>query len=388
LDKIRILWIANTLSVYTQNLISCLTYEDDNKIIEIDVFDADSSLKQLPEEILSLYGKVHKIEKHFPILLYKIKYIRFVFNLFDAYLSSFKLLKFRYNLVNIHYFTLFAFFLFPVYKKIGLKIMITPWGSDVYRIPYKFQKLLAKYAFKTADYISVHPIKFKKDIKDILYLSDSQIVDIEFGSKIIDTIQEIYNDQSKETIKDEWGLPEKYLIACGYNGNPAHNHLEIINAFKKIKTHITKDVCLVFPFTYGSNVEYYNKVKQELDSLKICYKIYDSFLSDVDMAKLRIITDMFIHVQTSDSYSASLQEYLLTDTKVINGSWLRYPDFEKSGMPYYLLDSFQELPELIIRILGGDNSVVINQQLKNVIIKNGWNSRVKGWYNFYLSQRS
>jgi hypothetical protein len=392
LNNIKILWIADTSSQYIQNLLWHLKDKDTDHIIDIDVFDIFDTVspgKNISKEILPLYGNVYRIKRHFPAFFYKNKYLRFIlFNFFDAYLSFFQVLNFKYNLINIHFFTPLSFFLLPLYRIIASKTMITPWGSDVYRISNRFQKILARHTFKAVDYISVHPVKFKKDIKNILYLSERQVVDIEFGSRIIDVINELYNRQSKETIKDELGFSGKYIITCGYNGNPAHKHLEIISAFREIKTQITKNICLIFPFTYGFNADYYNRVQEELDSLGLCYRMYDSFLSDVDVAKLRIISDMFIHIQISDSYSATLQEYLLTDTKVINGAWLRYPDFEYSGIPYYLLDSIQRLPELIVQILDGDNSVIVSENLKNLIIHNGWNSRIYDWYAFYLLQGS
>ena len=63
---------------------------------------------------------------------------------------------------------------------------------------------------------------------------------------------------------------------------------------------------------------------------------------------LRQSTDLFIHIQTTDANCATVREYLLCRKKVINGSWLCYDDLERYGLPYFNVDSEENLPMCIL----------------------------------------
>jgi hypothetical protein len=43
------------------------------------------------------------------------------------------------------------------------------------------------------------------------------------------------------------------------------------------------------------------------------YSIVSQFLSDEDIARLRIAKDIFIHAQKTDAFSETVQEYLMPE---------------------------------------------------------------------------
>ena len=115
------------------------------------------------------------------------------------------------------------------------------------------------------------------------------------------------------------------------------------------------------------------------------YLILDSFLSSEDAAALRYATDMFIHVQVSDAYSSSVQEYLLCNKKVINGSWLRYDEFEDNGKaPYFVVDNFGTLSETIVKAYNSPNKV-LSARARQFIINGGTKTMIKNWNAFFES---
>lgn len=75
--------------------------------------------------------------------------------------------------------------------------MISPWGSDVYRIN-AFDKLIAKLCYHKVDYISVAPIKFRDDIATLFNVPDGKFVNLGFGSDTIDAINAQKNFRKKK----------------------------------------------------------------------------------------------------------------------------------------------------------------------------------------------
>src|SRR5690606_7299055 len=65
-------------------------------------------------------------------------------------------------------------------------------------------------------------------------------------------------------------------------------------------------------------------IQASLNGLQIPYLLISKSLSDVDVAKLRIETDITINIQISDAFSASLQEHLFAQNLLLVGDWLPY----------------------------------------------------------------
>ena len=208
-----------------------------------------------------------------------------------------------------------------------------------------------------------------------------------FWSLGTDTIDAINAQKklSKEEAKMQLGLTKLYVITCGYNASPSQNHHKILDAIEKIRTQLPENVCLVFPFTYGGTELYKDEIMQRLEACGINYVMYTDFLSLNELVALRKSSDVFIHMQSSDAFSASVQEYLLCDTVVINAAWLRYPTLEIFGKPYIQIDTFEQLSDTILEILSG-RYPVISTKLKSEINNNGWNEKAKDWMKFYIEE--
>lgn len=122
--------------------------------------------------------------------------------------------------------------------------MISPWGSDVYRIN-AFDKLIAKLCYHKVDYISVAPIKFRDDIATLFNVPDGKFVNLGFGSDTIDAIN-AQKKLSKEEAKKKLGLEDSYIITCGYNASISQNHHKLLDAIEKIQSQLPENLCLVF----------------------------------------------------------------------------------------------------------------------------------------------
>ena len=92
---------------------------------------------------------------------------------------------------------------------------------------------------------------------------------------------------------------------------------------------------------------------------------------------------MFIHVQPTDASSASLQEYILCEKKIINGSWLKYPELIKNGViPYFELDNMENLGQKIVDVYRSE-PIKIEESLLNEFENKTWNVVIKDWDNLF-----
>lgn len=264
--------------------------------------------------------------------------------------------------------------------------MISPWGSDIYRIPNKKLKEKFRKVYDAADYVSVaFDIKFKEDIVKTFSVPQSKLVNLGFGSEIIDALIE-KEHINKHFAKKELDVEGTFIITCGYNRNIAHNHLAIIDALIKIKNILPGNTLLFFPMTYGPvDKEYLNKVRQKLVDNAFKFIIFEEFIQAERLTLIQKACDLFIHVQNSDANSATLQEYLLCGTDIINGEWLKYPQFEKYGIPYMQSPSINELSSVLTQYFTSPKDIPVPEELKEDIRRNSWSYKIKEWYNFYLS---
>lgn len=373
----KILIVGKSTDNHIKRLVTHLKAIDETDQLSFDVFDLFFQVNDKN----TLYNKVYVTKHFFFHFLYRVKILRLLFNLMDVYFSFLPILKRRYDLVNVHSWNRYSFFLYPLYRIISVKIMISPWGSDVYRIGF-FDKVMARFCYHQANCISVPPIKFRDDIAKIFNVSKNRFVNLGFGSDTIDAIN-MQKNLSKEEAKFKLGLEKLYVITCGYNASSSQNHNKILDAIDEIRSQLPDNICLVFPFTYGGTEQYKVEIEQRLKLIDVKYVIYTDYLSLDELVALRKSSDMFIHVQSSDAYSASVQEYLLCDVAVINASWLKYQTLEIFGKPYKEIDTFEQLPDSIIEILLGQKPV-IPAELKLAISNNGWNEKAKDWMKFYI----
>lgn len=343
----------------------------------IDILDV--SMKQFFSESSSLYDGVYLIKRTHPSWMYKTPVLKELVKLRDTR-KIFRKIAGQYEVFNIQYVTLQACLLVKYIHRTNAKLITSPWGSDVYRMPNSRRKLVQK-VFNCSDYVAVMPYtKFGEDVKRMFNVQDSRCVSLCFGSDILDKLAE--NTISKNEAKKQFfGSSDNYVIVCGYNAAKAQNHLKIIDVLKQITIFLPSNALIVLPMTYSKNIDYMNEVKDKIEQLGIKYIILDSYLEDDEIVKLRKATDLFIHMQTTDAYSSSLHEYLLCGTTIINAEWLRYPELEQEIIPYNLA-SFENLSSVIIECVN-KKTKINNTCLSFVLDSYKWSTQIQSWNELF-----
>lgn len=288
----------------------------------------------------------------------------------------------KYDCINIHCPSWNFSFLRNDLKSISRKLLITPWGSDVYRVKW-YELLLLKLLYKTSDYVSGIDNRFLRDVKRIFSVPDRKIVSLNLGSDTVDYIKKNKEVITVSKAKEALGVAGHQIITCGYNGARAQNHLAIIKAIIDIKEQLPENIILFFPFTYAGTSEYVDELSVEMDKAGLKYKFFRNYLSIEDLFLLIQSTDLFVHVQTTDADCGSLKEYILCGKKAINGQWLVYDDLKRNEpLPYFPTASLNTLGKDILNAINSE-PIHISPMTFSEIEKFGWDSCIKDWIVFF-----
>jgi hypothetical protein len=162
----------------------------------------------------------------------------------------------------------------------------------------------------------------------------------------------------------------------------------MLRAIADNKNLLPQDYCVIVQLSYGIQKE---ELKQKLPKLaqELGLKVYliTEFLSTELVAVLRLITDLFIHVQKTDATNASILEYLLADTEVINGEWLKYRFIEQDGKPFYTCKSLDQLSSCLQHVLTNQNRENQVTEKTKQVIRNfkSWKVALNRWHILFES---
>jgi hypothetical protein len=290
----------------------------------------------------------------------------------------------HFDYISIQYIKPEYCFLVDYFKKSATKLVITPWGSEVYSVG-RVYKYLVKRVFDNSDYVTGPDDRFTRDFTKIFNVPSKKIVHCDLGVAPIDYIIDHKDKIDSDEAKHQLGLDNCYIITCGYNANPAHHHIKMIEAIQKTKDELPQNLVLFFPLTYPNNPEYKQMVRQKVEESGLKAVIFDQFLDIPHLFLLRQATDLFIHIQSTDASSGTLYEYILCEKKILNGAWLQYPEIEINGAkPYYLVDNLDNLGQAIVNAYKSE-PIIINKQVLKDLEKKQWKVVIKDWDYFFSS---
>lgn len=290
----------------------------------------------------------------------------------------------RYDVTHIHFLEPFYSSVWQNIKEKSKKLIVSVWGSDYYRMSDENRKI-QKYVLDNSDFITMANESTIKEFEEFYkFKYSSKLKVCRFGLTPLEYIN-LYVNEDFAKIRMELGIPvESLVVTCGYNASPAQNHLEIIDSIIKVKDRLPNNLFLIFPMTYGDD-NYRNNVINEIRKIGFKYKVLDKFLSNEDVAKLRIISDIMVQVQTTDQLSGSMQEYLYCNNIVITGEWLPYDVFDHQGIHMLKVTELNQIGGRIVYAI--DNFDGIKTKIKNnkKIIWNlsSWESVIDQWTNIY-----
>lgn len=295
--------------------------------------------------------------------------------------------RIRFDIIHIHFVSIYGLLANRFLKHKNTKTIITFWGSDLFRITsatLKLYRILIKSSYTITLSTSAMLDRFHKDY-GLKY--DNNLRMVKFGNGEFDIIASVKKYANPNQLRKDLNLPyDKYIIAVGYNQSPAQQHLKVLEQINLLPEEMQKRIHLVLKLTYGTApTSYMEEVHAQLCKSMCTYTCYTDFLSDEQIAKLEAVTDVFIHAQISDAFSATIQEHIYAGALLINPVWIHYQELNDAQIYYVEYKNFEELNRQIRNYLNRPD--FYKDQLKHNPAKiysiSSWDSVLNSWKSLY-----
>lgn len=263
--------------------------------------------------------------------------------------------KTKTDVIHVH-FPVHMYALFLKYLKKDYEIIFTYWGSDIYRIDswrdHEFQgsslkdTKLITCTTPEMEFLILSRFGFylKPKLRNAYFILEDNYYHI--ADKLMDDKNWI--PQYKQSLGI--GL-DKTIILFGHNAKMENNHIEFIQVLESLPKEIGKSWHIIFPLTYGDDPgEYISSITRQAQGLPSSFSIMTDFLDWEELAKMKIISDVYIHCPTTDGLSAFLTEFFYTNNLAIVGSWLPYKTFSNFKIEYLEFEDFPELKEVLLNL--------------------------------------
>ncbi|KGE71138.1 glycosyltransferase [Spirochaeta lutea] len=260
--------------------------------------------------------------------------------------------------------------------------IITFWGSDLFVPVNTFRFLMKKIAVFLSSLVSLSTDEMKEFFYK-KYRYKKQVNMARFALPNIENIKELCKKHSDDE-------QEKFRIKVGYNARSQQQHIPILQELEKIPAEVKSKITVYLPLGYGrSDLDYLGALKAVIASSTIEIKSNESFLSDIELAKSTLETDVFINLQETDAQSASMQEHMFAGSIVITGNWLPYDKLRKEGCYFHSIDSIGCLSETLSQILGDIEVEKQKASVNTSIIDriSSWAAVKSQWLDLYNGAR-
>ena len=262
-------------------------------------------------------------------------------------------------------------------------IVGTFWGSDLLRATDTVKKEISNNIniFKKISISTdAMEIRFKAEYGNI-YKHTLQRA--HWGIGHLSFIMNEFKNNTRNDCKMYFGFSDNdIVISIGYSGDKGHQHLKVIDQIKYLSEYTKKKIIFILPMTYGYDDNYTKSIKRELNKLSIKYKIFIDYMSEKEIAKLRIATDVYINSAITDAASATIVECLYAGAILINPVWIKYSLLENIGVKYKKYYDFNEIPEIIENIIesGFKTQEDEREKIETLFL---WENAKESWLKLY-----
>lgn len=353
-----------------------------NPSVQIDGFAPKETIRELPKDYIICFRELKIVDLHsYFKMIPGLRSLELI-NQLQRNFHSFTQGR-HYNIVNIHYPEYVFRYLLKDIRSCSDNIVLTPWGSDVYRISERKRKILQR-VYDAADYVTGPGDRFTTDFMRIFNVPKEKLQLADIGSETIDYISENKSQLTTLEAKRKLGVESSYVISCGYNASVGQQHLKIIESIAKAKSCLPNNLILFFPVTYPKNPDYIEHLKEAVKESGLKAKWFTEYLDLQSLFELQMATDMFIHIQTTDANSTSLKEYILCEKNCVNGGWLKYDDIEEDGnKPFHVVENLEELDQVIVRAYQSGTPKVSSHVMQH-IESLGCKPAADGWNKLFM----
>lgn len=283
-----------------------------------------------------------------------------------------------YSAINIFYFQDWLKASYNILKKKTDFLSVSYAGSDFYRISDKQKNNHLEFLNK-CDVIIFNNQEMARDFSQY-YGNNIRTTEkiTGLGLDLLAIFKKIkLNDLTN--FKKKYNIPnDSIIITIGYNASKAQQHKVIIKEISKL--NLKRNIFVILPLTYGGNDGYKNELISFANNLGIKCKAFTNYLSNYEIAQLRLISDITINMQISDQASHALLEHIYGQNILLVADWLPYSFWDKMGIYFHRVNEQSLVNKLryVINNLNEEKRKCLSNKEK--ILNNwGWEKKIDLW---------
>ena len=289
----------------------------------------------------------------------------------------------RYDVVNIHFLSLWACVVARLVRARSGGTVLTVWGSDFYRSTDR-NRAIFRRVMGSFDVINFGNPVTSEDFSRVFPMAAKRLRICSFGIGKLDLIDSIAGKETPAQIRSRLDIPgDAIVVCCGYNGVRAQNHFRMIEAAAQVSASGRARCLFVFPMSYGGTSEYRAEVKDRLALAGVPHRVIEGFHTDADVARWRMAANVLVTIQETDQLSATVQEHLYCGAVLVAGDWLPYGILDQWKAPM-IRTTIESLPSAIehaiLRAGGGPPNPEVKEKVRAA---SGWSSAIERWEGIY-----
>ncbi|OAI44825.1 hypothetical protein AYO42_00475 [Rhizomicrobium sp. SCGC AG-212-E05] len=252
-----------------------------------------------------------------------------------------------YDAVNIH-------FLHPIYADLldslkvrGRRLVASIWGSDFLRAN-DAQRAVLRDILAQAHVITTNNPEIRQQLQAAYPEAEPKVRIMSYGMRSLSVIDQVLRKETQAQSRAALGVdPDKIIVVCGYNATRAQQHMTMIQAIAALPPDVKARQQFIVQATYPDDAAYKDEIAAALDKAGIAYLMLRENMDLEDICRLRIVSDVTLNIQTTDSLAGSIQEHLYAGSALIVGRWLPYEMFEKMGASVQRVETAAQIAEAL-----------------------------------------
>lgn len=291
----------------------------------------------------------------------------------------------KYDLIDFHSFVESDYPYMEYCSKNNIPFDITLWGSDIMRASDDKIKRMAE-GFDKCRLIKCAEGLYQKMVQCYGNRYEGKRRNLMFGTSDFDNINRMPDEKIAPIKQALYGDTQgRIIVACGYNGITAQNHLEMIEALNKLPQTLKDTVFVVLQMTYSAQPKYLQQVRERMEQTDIPFVLLDHFLSEEEIVVVRKTADLVVNIQDTDAFAGSIRAHLYCNSVVLVGDWLPYGIYlNKAGVVFYQTskaDLTRSIENCLTNIETYKQECSENQNKMYDLFS--WESTINDWVNTY-----
>ena len=268
----------------------------------------------------------------------------------------------------------------------GGKVILTPWGSDLYRTAGITEYTRQLHACRRADVITMP----SPEMREVLLAKfgrelSSRIRLVRYGTEKLDVIDRVKREG--KTSLSKVNLPPNRLVVCvGNAGSRFNQHVQILRSLHNLSPSLAARITLVLPMTYTRpDPRYLATVRDAIPPNLTDAVILTGPLSSEEVAQFRCSIDILIHLPVSNAFSAAMCEALYAGAVLITGSWLPYSPLRTSGVHYREVSEVSDTPDALRLAVENYEQEKLRTRTAPAVIRSlvSWQAVAPQWRSLY-----